>query len=248
VRGSKGDDANRPAKAGWYPDPWSADGRGERYFDGKKWGTSERPLAREATVTKLTGRRGARRRMRQLGPVLVFLTAVLAVWGIGQLRESGHHGSSIISSPPVTQNASPAPDSTTATTESTSTTERTYVHREYTVGECVIWDSSRPGPVETRVVSCDQPHFVQIVVGVDLAARLHHYPTTAESRMLFLSDCKQGASKVVGHALTASANYDLGGFLPTPKAYDQGDRILWCWARKSKSSERRMTPVVGRLT
>ena len=32
-----------PSGPGWYPDPWSADGKGERYFDGKRWGTTERP-------------------------------------------------------------------------------------------------------------------------------------------------------------------------------------------------------------
>ena len=95
------DDDIRPARAGWYPDPWSADGKGERYFDGKKWGTSERPMSREATVTKLTSRRSARRKLRQLGPVLIFVAAVLTVWGIGRLRESGHHGTTI-TFPPVT--------------------------------------------------------------------------------------------------------------------------------------------------
>ena len=31
-----------PTGPGWYPDPWSADGKGERYFDGKRWGSTER--------------------------------------------------------------------------------------------------------------------------------------------------------------------------------------------------------------
>jgi hypothetical protein len=39
-----------PSGPGWYPDPWSADGKGERYFDGKRWGTTERPRARHTTV------------------------------------------------------------------------------------------------------------------------------------------------------------------------------------------------------
>jgi hypothetical protein len=37
-----------PRAPGWYPDPWSATGTGERYFDGKRWGTSERPRARHS--------------------------------------------------------------------------------------------------------------------------------------------------------------------------------------------------------
>jgi hypothetical protein len=102
VRGGKADDNDiRPGKAGWYPDPWSADGKGERYFDGKKWGTAERPLPREATVTQLGPRRAARHRLRQIGPVLIFVAAVLTVWGIGRLRSSGN-------SAPTTATVSPA--------------------------------------------------------------------------------------------------------------------------------------------
>jgi hypothetical protein len=66
VPGKKDDDTERPRAAGWYPDPWSATGEGERYYDGKKWGSSARPLARHtqtppapgASVTPITsGRR-----------------------------------------------------------------------------------------------------------------------------------------------------------------------------------------------
>jgi hypothetical protein len=103
VPGRKQDDSEiRPAKPGWYPDPWSADGKGERYFDGKKWGTSERPLPREATVTKLSSPRAARQRLRTLSPLLIFVAAVLAVWGIGRLRHSGSHNSANENLPPVT--------------------------------------------------------------------------------------------------------------------------------------------------
>jgi hypothetical protein len=103
VRGGKSDDSDiRPAKAGWYPDPWSADGKGQRYFDGKKWGTSERPLSREATVTKLSPRRAARQRLRTLGPLLIFVVAVLAVWGIGRLRQSGGHNPAVETLPTTT--------------------------------------------------------------------------------------------------------------------------------------------------
>ena len=42
-------DQYQPDTPGWYPDPWSATGGGERYFDGKRWGTTERPRGRLST-------------------------------------------------------------------------------------------------------------------------------------------------------------------------------------------------------
>jgi hypothetical protein len=112
VAGRKQDDSDiRPAKAGWYPDPWSADGRGERYFDGKKWGTSERPLPRDATVTKITSKRATRTRLRQFGPVLIFAGAVLAVWGIPKLLHSHHGRAAITQLPTVTTPLSAHPPS-----------------------------------------------------------------------------------------------------------------------------------------
>jgi hypothetical protein len=110
VPGRKQDDSTiHPAKPGWYPDPWSADGKGERYFDGKKWGTSERPISREATVTHIRPRTAARRRVRPYAPVLIFIAAVLAVWGIGRLRQGGGHGTTIVTTPPPTEHVSPRP-------------------------------------------------------------------------------------------------------------------------------------------
>ena len=70
--GKKGDDTEQPRAAGWYPDPWSATGEGERYYDGKKWGSSARPLGRHtqtppapgASVTPITS--GRRRKVGRL--------------------------------------------------------------------------------------------------------------------------------------------------------------------------------------
>jgi hypothetical protein len=92
------DDPTKPRDAGWYDDPFSATGTGERYWDGKKWGTNERPLGRhstgvttEARVIPIKGRRrkgraGKRRltgpaapgRNRQIAVFAGFIALVLA--------------------------------------------------------------------------------------------------------------------------------------------------------------------------
>ncbi len=46
-RGAKPEQPDAP---GWYPDPWSATGEGERYFDGERWGSTERPRARHGVA------------------------------------------------------------------------------------------------------------------------------------------------------------------------------------------------------
>src|SRR3954452_13010515 len=49
-----------PDQPGWYPDPWSATGSGERYFDGKRWGGTDR--GRDTVVVPFEKPR--RRRLR----------------------------------------------------------------------------------------------------------------------------------------------------------------------------------------
>jgi hypothetical protein len=89
------DDPTKPKDPGWYSDPFSATGNGERYWDGKKWGTNERPLGRHSTgvttdarVIPIKGkkRKGRRRlkgpaspgRNRQIAVFAGFIALVLA--------------------------------------------------------------------------------------------------------------------------------------------------------------------------
>ncbi len=89
--GRKGGDADpyHPDAPGWYPDPWSATGAGERYFDGMQWGTSERPRGRHtaATVTPIAAGRTSAARGRGFKalvarfriPIILFLIGAVAV-------------------------------------------------------------------------------------------------------------------------------------------------------------------------
>lgn len=90
-------DPQLPSAPGWYPDPWSATGDGERYFDGEKWGSSERPLGRLTVVDldehrKQRGRRskstagGRRWRLpSHLRPVALLIALVLLIWAVPKL-------------------------------------------------------------------------------------------------------------------------------------------------------------------
>jgi hypothetical protein len=99
VAGAEGESAALPDAPGWYPDPWSATGDGERYFDGKHWGTTEKPLARHTRTTDETrspgrGWRGgsgggsgsARGWRRFLRPVAILVVLLIATGVVAALQ------------------------------------------------------------------------------------------------------------------------------------------------------------------
>jgi hypothetical protein len=99
-RKERDSDPYQPDAPGWYPDPWSATGSGERYFDGKQWGTSERPRARESTVVVPMRRPRGRGRgpggvkafvARHRIPIILVLIGAAAV-GLYVLQESRRSG------------------------------------------------------------------------------------------------------------------------------------------------------------
>ena len=77
--GRPGGGEERPSAPGWYPDPWSATGQGERYFDGREWGSTERPLARHAATPPDRAGRSTRRTRRVIGLLLVVAVAAVGV-------------------------------------------------------------------------------------------------------------------------------------------------------------------------
>src|SRR5882724_12118629 len=95
----KEDEPELPRGPGWYPDPWSATGDGERYFDGKRWGTSAKPLGRHSTVaieSQSRVRQTRSRLRRNAVPLLFFAGLVGAVIAIQHLRHSGSSGDALV--------------------------------------------------------------------------------------------------------------------------------------------------------
>ena len=72
-----------PGAPGWYPDPWSATGQGERYFDGELWGSSERPRARHSIPVDGfdPGPHSPQRTRRSWRPAVALLVLFALVWG-----------------------------------------------------------------------------------------------------------------------------------------------------------------------
>ena len=114
-------DPENPSAPGWYPDPWSATGEGERYFDGEKWGSSERPLGR-LTVVDLDQHRKQRGRRKKtesgsspsrwrlpshLRPVALLVALVLLIWGVPKLFHHDSNKRPTVTEPNVTEPTSP---------------------------------------------------------------------------------------------------------------------------------------------
>ncbi len=91
--GKGSDDAADITQPGWYPDPWSATGEGERYFDGKRWGSTEKPLARHTVAIKEPGDDPGRSRFRRLVvPIVVLVVLVGAYLTVSRLTSSSDDG------------------------------------------------------------------------------------------------------------------------------------------------------------
>ena len=80
-----------PAAPGWYPDPWSATGQGERYFDGQLWGSSERPRARHSVpVDVFDPAPGSPvRSRRSWRPAVALLVVFAVVWSYQTYSRTG---------------------------------------------------------------------------------------------------------------------------------------------------------------
>ena len=156
-------DPYQPDAPGWYPDPWSATGGGERYFDGKRWGTNERPRARHSThstnvVTMKPPRaRGVKASVARFRiPIILVLIGAAAV-GLYVLQESRRSGPGSVAfdqdigvtrPPPGTEEAarrlSPVPSTTAGSGRHEFQHLQPGGDASTSTGTPVAWDPCRP--------------------------------------------------------------------------------------------------------
>jgi hypothetical protein len=200
VADRESDDPRAPRVPGWYPDPWSATGEGERYFDGQKWGSSERPLGGHSVLVEEPEAgpttREPRRSRRPLVAIAVFAALVLAVWGLPKLFGSGgsstsHQGSSP-ATPAIRNESRPSASAEEASQPlgrppkppagSGGYVVRTYQPRNKS--EPVAWDPCRPihYAVDSRGAPADGRRLIeQAVARVSQATGLHFVADGATS-------------------------------------------------------------------
>lgn len=92
MAGSRDREGQDPTAPGWYPDPWSATGEGERYFDGKRWGTTEKPLARHTVATREDRPPKSDRFRRVVLPITILVVLVGATWAVPKLLDGDSGG------------------------------------------------------------------------------------------------------------------------------------------------------------
>jgi hypothetical protein len=143
-----------PDAPGWYPDPWSATGEGERYFDGTHWGTTEKPMGRHTVAVKevpLDPPRPERR--RGILAVVVLVVAVAAVWGVPKLLSSDSGGGARRATgttarsndaPPPSQEESARPLGTPAPVPDGTGRFEVLQHQRGDASKPVAWDPCRP--------------------------------------------------------------------------------------------------------
>ena len=128
MRGRNTNGPDRPRDPGWYPDPFSATGEGERYFDGKRWGTTERPLGRHTAASReepATVHAAARGRRRGVVVALVLVAVVAGLLYVRSRNSSTHQAGAVTTSsngaptiPPT--NGSSAPGTTAQAASATT--------------------------------------------------------------------------------------------------------------------------------
>lgn len=155
--GRRDNDSAKPRAPGWYPDPWSATGTGERYFDGTKWGTSERPLGRAETVVGIGEGKHARKRRKKRDAakaksgrsraIITFVVFVALVAGAWALQQRGSSRKSAVPAtdlrPPPDRNEARAPLLIPAAAPAGGRYEITQ-HQETDATKPVAWDPCRP--------------------------------------------------------------------------------------------------------
>ncbi len=111
MAGGSGRNDEDPTAPGWYPDPWSATGDGERYFDGKHWGSNEKPLARHTVEVKTPDPLKSDKSRRVFVPIIVLVVLVAAVWGIPKLLSNDSGSDETASAPRSNQVPPPGAES-----------------------------------------------------------------------------------------------------------------------------------------
>ncbi|HEY3672042.1 MAG TPA: DUF2510 domain-containing protein [Acidimicrobiia bacterium] len=229
------DGALHPEKPGWYPDPWSATGTGERYWDGTRWLTSERPLGRgnAGPVVDLgRHRRPASRRRTWIWVALgVAVAGSVVVLGVAQTSDDSEHA---VNTPSATDAATPAPTSSvaakTALAAATSTLEPG--HDCYgkdcgklllgdwpaiELGDCLNTDRTDRG-VAFTIVPCDATHAVEVFYVSSPPTIPDPMPTTMED--LTRAVCPSSAMEAYSPSFAAAH--------PDPAAYAGG------WSARDK--------------
>ncbi len=133
---------------------------------------------------------------------------------------------------PLTSNAAATESGTEPTIDggpSTTTTIPLAVD-SYKIGQCVTWDESDrdTGKRPTHVVSCDQPHLIEITGKVTLPDG-GSYPSDSQwTEMLTTGDCAKLADGYVPGGIDRFGAFQVGAIKPLPNLWASGERSVWC--------------------
>ena len=101
--------------------------------------------------------------------------------------------------------------------------------RSYTLGVCITWDQTLDGARhETRDVSCDEPHLMEMTGDLTTEAKFDQFPTESEWDSLIDVECGPPTKKYLGASLDPRGRYYLSALRPLKEGWARGDRRLHC--------------------
>jgi hypothetical protein len=189
-------------------------------------GPSVEELIRRSRIERRRAHRIAAFRRWTPRFVLVGGAVGVAVWSVlaGPLHQAVRSNAGVAAS--VTTTPATSSGSASAVT-STSETLATLALRSYNVGDCVTWPVDRGDQVDTKVVPCSAPHFME-VTGHALMPDQGGYPSDAAWAAFSATGACASEGRQYLRTFDPHGRFGIGFIRPLPDAWSQGDREVWC--------------------
>ena len=174
------------------------------------------------------------------------LVVVVAAVGAGGWWVAGHpgfHRSASVATPASL--AGPAGE--TLPSDVTSTTVVRFANFDYGPGDCITWDQSLSGIVDTTRVACGQTHLIEVTSGVfTITGFGTSYPSYPALRDYYIRHCTDPAAKFLGYALDPYGRFGPSAVGPSADDWAQGDRTATC-DLQLRSGDSKAIPFSGEV-
>ncbi|MDQ3095815.1 MAG: septum formation family protein [Actinomycetota bacterium] len=92
-----------------------------------------------------------------------------------------------------------------------------------------LCSTGQPGAIDSKQVTCDQPHTYRAIAALRLGAMADSYPGETETRVVG----KQRCEDLIVDLLGSDGGFTHSWTFPTPEDWNAGQRFGYCWNKAS---------------